>query len=342
MPSATHFYLPDLHAVCPLKGSTNPHYKQAGAESSAWINSYNVFTDRKRAFFVQGCNELLVSHTYPYAGYEEFRTTCDFVNLLFVVDEVSDDQDGEDARKTGNVFLNAMRHDDWLDGSALAKMTKDFRTRFLRLAGPACARRFLNHCDKYIEAVSREAEYREHGLVLDVEAFTNLRRENSAIRLCFGLFEAVLGIDLPDYVFEDATFMSLYWAAADMVCWSNDVYSYDMEQAKGLSGNNIVTVLMQANGTTLQETSDYIGEYFRDLMDRFTAKKAMLPSWTPQVDAAVARYVAAMEHWVIGNLIWSFETQRYFGPRHEEVKATRLVVLRPREDPGSSDEEIQI
>lgn len=62
------FYVPDLHAVCPLKGDVNPHYKKAGAESAAWINSYNVFTDRKKAYFMQGCNELLVAHTYPYAG----------------------------------------------------------------------------------------------------------------------------------------------------------------------------------------------------------------------------------------------------------------------------------
>lgn len=120
------FILPDLLAMTPFKGSTNPHYLAAAAESSAWINSYNVFTDRKRAFFVQGSNELLVSHTYPYAGYEQFRTCCDFVNLLFVVDEVSDDQNGQDARRTGNVFLNAMRDPSWDDGSALAKMTKEY------------------------------------------------------------------------------------------------------------------------------------------------------------------------------------------------------------------------
>lgn len=119
------FTLPDLLSVCPLNGSTNPHYKEAAAESRAWINSYNVFTDEKRAFFIQGSNELLVSHTYPYAGYEQFRTCCDFVNLLFVVDEVSDDQNGKDARATGNVYLNVMRDPEWDDGSVLAQMTRE-------------------------------------------------------------------------------------------------------------------------------------------------------------------------------------------------------------------------
>ncbi len=125
--SLKSFYLPDLLSLSkPFKGSTNPHYRKAAAESRAWINSYNIFTDRKRAFFIQGYNELLVSHTYPHAGYEEFRTICDFVNLLFVVDEVSDDQNGADARRTGEVYLNAMKYPGWTDGSALAKMTGEY------------------------------------------------------------------------------------------------------------------------------------------------------------------------------------------------------------------------
>lgn len=127
MPAITsQFYLPDLLALStPFKGSTNPHYKRGAAESRAWINSFNVFTDRKRAFFIQGCNELLVSHTYPHAGYDEFRTCCDFINLLFVVDEISDEQNGADARRTGEVYLNVMRDPEWDDGSKLAQITRE-------------------------------------------------------------------------------------------------------------------------------------------------------------------------------------------------------------------------
>ena len=80
------FRLPDLLTSCPLKDATNPYYKEASAESRAWINKYNIFTDRKRAFFIQGSNELLCSHAYAYAGHEQLRTTCDFVCLCICVD----------------------------------------------------------------------------------------------------------------------------------------------------------------------------------------------------------------------------------------------------------------
>lgn len=111
-----------------------------------------------------------------------------------------------------------------------------------------------------------------------------------------------------------------------------------MEQAKGHNGNNIVTVLMKAKGIDLQAAADLVGEHCKVLMDRFIQTKKATPSWGLTLDAAVSAYITALEHWVVGNLEWSFETQRYFGPTHAEIKRTRLVVLRPVEDTFDSDE----
>jgi len=91
----------------------------------------------------------------------------------------------------------------------------------MRTAGTNCRRRFLEHCEDYIEAISKEAEYRERDEVLDVERYETLRRENSAVRLCFMLAMYALDIDLPDKVFEDSAFMTVYFAACDLVCWAN-------------------------------------------------------------------------------------------------------------------------
>jgi hypothetical protein len=110
-----------------------------------------------------------------------------------------------------------------------------------------------------------------------------------------------------------------------------------MEQAKGHTGNNIVTVLMKARGCDLQTASDLIGAHYAELMERYLADRKRLPSFSPQIDADVRLYVRAMENWPIGNLEWSFETNRYFGPLHDEIKRTRLVVLNPRRDDSDTD-----
>ncbi|EDR08430.1 uncharacterized protein LACBIDRAFT_326872 [Laccaria bicolor S238N-H82] len=216
------------------------------------------------------------------------------VNLLFVLDEVSDDQNGKDARATGRIFVQAMQDPDWDDGSVLAKITKEFAKRFLRLAGPKNARRFSDLCEQYTQCVAREAELRERGDVLDLESFIPHRRNNSAVLLCFALAEYILGIDLDDGVYEDSAFNDAYWAACDF-----DVYSYDMEQSKGHTGNNIVTVLMNEKNLTLQQASDYIGAYCSSLVERYLTAKARL---SPSLGSGPTRYIEALGYWMIGNL----------------------------------------
>ncbi|KAH9934236.1 terpenoid synthase [Fomitopsis serialis] len=316
----------------PLQALQEPSLAPASAASSAWIHSHRLFSDRKRAAFVQGCYELLASYTYPYAGPEQLRTCCDFVNLLFVLDDISDEEDGAGARRIGDTFLSALRYPAWDDGSALAKMTREFRSRLLHSAGPGCVRRFLRDCEGYIDAVAQEAGYRERGVVLDAASYQALRRENSAVRPCFALIEYCLGVDLPDEVFDDPAFMVLYWATADMVNWSNDIYSYSVEQAQGIGGNNIVTVLMHEQDADVQASVNLAGDLFDALMDRFLEARDQLPSWGSDVDEAVRMYVKGLEHWTIGNLEWSFDTQRYFGPLHAEIQRTRVVPIRAHEE----------
>ena len=73
-----------------------------------------------------------------------------------------------------------------------------------------------------------------------------------------------------------------------------------MEQSKGLIGNNIVTILMKENGTSLQETADFIGDHCKGLIENYiSAKKQLLPS----LGKDAAKFVDAMGSWIIGNLV---------------------------------------
>lgn len=96
-----------------------------GAESSAWVVNFNFFTDKKRAHFKRSYMELLGSYIFPYAEFEEFRTCCDLMNLLTVIDEITDDQDSSGARVTGDIFLRAMAGEA-CDGSALSRMSTQY------------------------------------------------------------------------------------------------------------------------------------------------------------------------------------------------------------------------
>ncbi|KAJ3553945.1 hypothetical protein NM688_g3358 [Phlebia brevispora] len=261
------YVLPDLHAICKWKSAFNPHHDEAAAQSSAWVLSFNMFHGKKLQFFIEGGSELLCSYVYHYTGLDQLRTACDFVNLLFTIDEISDEQNGEDAHKTGDIVLNALKDPNYDDGSALCRMTKEFRARLVPNCGPYTLDRFFKHSEDYVKAFGKEAEYREDDIVLDIDSYNKLRRENSAVRYCFGLFGYLLGIDIPDEIFYHPVLMRMHLTAVDMVCWSNDLYSYNMEQAMGHLTNNILTVLQKAHGVDLQGAADLVGVHFKELFD---------------------------------------------------------------------------
>src|SRR5438132_1256945 len=81
-----------------------------------------------------------------------------------------------------------------------------------------------------------------------------------------------------------------------------DVYSYNMEYARGIAGNNIVTVLMENKNIDIQDASDEVGEYFQKLMAHWIDAKERLPCWGRSINRDVARYIEATGHWVRGNL----------------------------------------
>lgn len=90
-----------------------------------------------------------------------------------------------------------------------------------------------------------------------------------------------------------------------------DIFSYNVEQARG-DTHNMIVILMKYHGHSLQSAMDYAGSLCAQTIDTFTENKKRVPSWGPQVDDMVARYVHGLQDWIVGCVI---EAQRYSG-RH--------------------------
>lgn len=113
-----------------------------------------------------------------------------------------------------------------------------------------------------------------------------------------------------------------------------DVYSFRVEHSQGLDGSNLITLMMHNEGIELQTATNKIGERFAGLVNTFSEGKAHLPSFKLMpggydgIDEDVAKFVRSLEQWVVGNLYWSFETPRYFGPEREEIARSLIVEIR--------------
>ena len=120
-----YFTLPDLPEICPFSPSFNPHFESVAPESRAWIDSFGILTGRQQRYFSTSAFELLAAHAYPYADREGYRTSCDYMNVTFILDDYSDDEGRKGARVMADSFMNALRDPNWDDGTAFAKLARE-------------------------------------------------------------------------------------------------------------------------------------------------------------------------------------------------------------------------
>ncbi|KAG8213078.1 hypothetical protein J3R82DRAFT_11472 [Butyriboletus roseoflavus] len=134
-----------------------------------------------------------------------------------MIDEISDDQDGLGARKTGDIFIDCLKDPEYRDSSRKSENYassdncstfnfRSFRKRFYEKLRPRSAERFIKHIEDYINAFVLEAHLREKGDILDFASYPALRRNNCANHISFDFVAFGLDLDLPDELFEDPGF----------------------------------------------------------------------------------------------------------------------------------------
>jgi hypothetical protein len=104
------------------------------------------------------------------------------------------------------------------------------------------------------------------------------------------------------------------------------VYSYGVEQAQG-ERYNLIEAIMHQYGVDVQSAMDRAGELVIQRMHQYNIAKKNLPVWGNYMDAQIAKYCSVMEDWMVGNIHWSLESERYFGKDVAKVRDTLAVTV---------------
>jgi len=139
-----------------------------------------------------------------------------------------------------------------------------------------------------------------------------------------------MDLDIPDEVMTHPSLETIRSMAAESLVLANDLYSYNIEQAAGHGGHNIITVVMNEKGVDLDGALDWVAEYHERVLSQFQAQFRSLPSWGPTIDSKVKTYVERLAYFIRGIDCWAFETERYFGTQGREVQNKRVVCLLPK------------
>ncbi|KAJ7315780.1 isoprenoid synthase domain-containing protein, partial [Mycena albidolilacea] len=155
---------------------------------------------------------------YPDAGCPQLRVCNNFWTYLFHLDNLSDDMGDRSTKTTADIVLNALYHPHTDQSPArVGKMTRE------------CS---VETFDFFVQSVTQRAQDRATGVIPDLESYIALRRDTSGCKPSFVLIEYANNLDFPDDVMEHPLIASLGEVANDLVTWSNDIFSYNIEQSK--------------------------------------------------------------------------------------------------------------
>ncbi|KAF8884393.1 terpenoid synthase [Infundibulicybe gibba] len=335
-----YFRIPDTLRNWPWSRHINPHYSVCKTETVAWFKEFKAFSPESQDAFDNCDFSLLGSLVYPSLNKAGCRVGCDLMTLYYMFDEYSDVANPIDTRQQADIIMDALHHPhrarqvgEWIGG----EVTRQFWENAIKTGTPAFQRHFIDAFKVYTDGVVQEASDRAHNLIRDVETYLDVRRcsvgAEPAIILCG------IHMDLPDSVLADPAIQKLTSTCIDMVVIANDLHSYNIEQALGEDGHNLVRVVMDEQGSTLEGALAWISHLHDDLIEVFLREYKRVPTqWgSPALNDQVAEYVQAIINWVRGHDCWNFESVRFFGKAGPEVMRTRVAKLLPLMLPSTTD-----
>ncbi|EIW80053.1 terpenoid synthase [Coniophora puteana RWD-64-598 SS2] len=313
------FHIPETLVGWPWSRQLNPYYMEVGTASSLWLRSFNVL-------------DVKAQRAFDLCDVDVLRACCDLMMLLFIYDELSDCEKGSVVQEQAISIMGALRNPGTQrpgGESILGEISRQFWSRTVECAKASILtqERFIKAFDAYTSSVTIEAMDRDANTIRDIESYLVVRRNTIAAYPCFVFLE--LGMSLPEDVLEDPVIRELKSYIADIIIISNDICSYNVEQARG-DTHNILTVAMHELGTDLDGALTWASEYSNTLEKQFIMAMKQVRSWGDSIDKDVMCYVSGLGNCARANDAWNFESQRYFGKEGLAVQRHRKVVLLPR------------
>lgn len=304
--------LPELY--CPFPAAINPAAEEAQRHTLEWARHFNLIAADDRRFAAIECG-LLAARAYPRAGRLALLLIADWLSWLFVKDDLCDEA-GLGARPQQLAAL----HERWLEilGGAeaeagehpLAHALADLRRRLQGLANQAWLAHFTGNVADFFASLVWEAGNRAARRDVTVEDYLKMRQFTGSLYTLFDLIEIGEGIDLTTPARGHVSVRRLTRLANNMVCWANDLLSFEKELAQG-DPHNLVLALRGERRLTLPAAVEQVAWMHDEAARAFLNTSARLPWLGARRNVALRRYVVALGAAVRGHLEWAESCRRY-------------------------------
>ncbi|KAF7373063.1 Terpene cyclase [Mycena sanguinolenta] len=327
--------LPDIHERWPFPVAYNRWEDPVSAETLAWLESLSILSAAELKKYTGRINFCLFSSmAYAhFADMEHFRVGCDLLNLLFVVDDVTDEMSAAEVRRMAVISLDGLRNweiprpsGEHPAGEMHRRQGYSFSARLHRVASSDVLARFMVNYELYLKAVINEADERDRNVVRpSLDTYLTLRRETGAVIMCFDLL--LVPAEIPESILNDARVARVERLGLDLICVGNDILSFNVEQARKAT-HNAVVVVMHEHGLSVQDAMDFVGRWYCQTVEEFLeAMRDVPPCDSVITRTRVKMYFAGIANWVTCNYEWSLRSGRYFAADQDPQESGWIVPL---------------
>ncbi|KAF8175946.1 terpenoid synthase [Mycena galopus ATCC 62051] len=323
--------LPDTLSSWPWLRLVNPHYQEVSAASAQWVEAFGLFNPKAQTAFDR-CNfGLLAALAYPRLDKEHLRSAADFMAALYCFDEYTDQGDEVFVRQAAEIVKGALRNPLKPRPAGefpIGEIFRQFLARTVSTCTPAVQERIVETQCLAMDGQLQQCLDRYNNFARNSEDYLAIRLHSSSMLPSYAIME--LDINVPDEVHSHPILENLRIWGFKLICIDNDIFSYNIERARGQALHNWVTLTALERNIGIQEAVDYLGTLHDQIKASFLDAAQNLPSWGEPIDTEVRRYVDGIGNWVRANYEWSFESRRYFDTHAAEVRRTLQLTMLPK------------
>ncbi|MFD0327623.1 selina-4(15),7(11)-diene synthase [Streptacidiphilus monticola] len=306
-----------VHALySPYAPALHPQHVRINQRTAQWAVRHRIGSAELRSALVESDIGTFAARILPEGREDVAQLLADFVLWLFGVDD-GHCEDGQLGRRPGALAAELSRllrvaqnpEAPLLPTDRLAAGLRDLSRRFTALGGtPAQKARWVDALREYYLSVVWEAEHRVAGTVPTLSDYTLMRLYDGATSVVLPLLELGHGYELDPDERDDRQVRALAEMAYFVICWDNDLFSYDKEARSGHWVLNVITVLQHHQGCTVEQALALAVEQRDRVLYLFArCAEAVRRTASPQL----LQYLDSLADFVRGAQDWGVTSARY-------------------------------
>jgi hypothetical protein len=302
--------------LCPFPAAVHPDADRMHRQTVQWALKYELIASQQDRHRLEASRyTLLMAQAYPTADPAALQLIADWNTWTFLLDDYFDEhvvgRDPDAVEHLHRQILSTLAgaSTDAADSMRIRAL-HNIASRLRALGDDEWMERFTACVRETLAASLWEARNRCIRVIPAADDYCYWRLFTSGVFCYFALIEVAEQMTVPAFVLDHPVIQQLTRSANYVICWSNDLFSFAKEVARG-DVHNLVYIMQHERHLVLDDAITYVIERHDDEVRRFQQLRAGLPCFGSFVDDVVQRYVHGLEAWMRANMDWSVATQRY-------------------------------